>query len=74
MCTDEQWGPRPPTGTIMISDFWRWPSFTLKRFNRNEYSSFWLTPLDVPYGETEYKWNFPSRSSTGQTHTPSKLR
>lgn len=73
MCTDEQWTPRAPLNTMMISKFWIIDSM-LKRFNRAEYNSFWLTPMDVPYGYTEYKWQFPSRSSTGQTHTPAKLR
>lgn len=73
MCTDEQWTPRAPTQTMMISRFWI-PNAMAKTFNRNEYTSFWLSPMDVPYGEKSFKWSFPSFSSVCKTHTPAKLR
>lgn len=73
MCTDEQWTPRKATNTIMISEFWKKVK-NASQVRSAAYTSFWLTPLDVPPAETTWLFQFPAKSEVCQTHTPCKLR
>lgn len=72
MCTDEQWRPKGPTNTIMISKYWIPQSN--QTFARHTNNSFWLTPLDVPPQVTDYKFSFPRLVAACTTHVPSKLK
>lgn len=74
MCTDEQWTPRSPTGTLMISKYWI-PSSTTRVNNKTQQGmfSYWLTPLDVPPYVKDYKFSFPGPSAC-VTHMPCKLK
>jgi len=79
MCTDEQWTPRRPTQTMMISNYWiepssrGMPSDALQKVKGM--FSFWLTPLDVPRDVKDYKFSFPShKNNPCTTHMPAKLK
>jgi len=74
MCTDEQWLRKAPQHAVMTSKLWKWPSQGVSVFHRKQDSSFWLSPLSVPQGETSWFMQFPSFSSACTTHMPCKLK
>jgi hypothetical protein len=74
MCTDDQWLPRRPQKAMMLSKFWKFVSGSETTFNTRAYQSYWLTPLDVPQGEQEYTFAFPTPSPACLSHLPPKLK
>lgn len=73
MCTDEQWTPKHPGRTLMTSAYWI-KGGAAPTFDRKQWYTFWLTPLDVPQGETSWFMKFPGYSAACQTHFPAKLK
>jgi len=73
MCTDEQWTRKHPTDALMTSKFWL-NNGQAPAYERKQWFSFWLTPLDVPKEETSWFMQFPSVSAACQLHSPAKLK
>ena len=74
MCTGDQFVRKNPIHVMMVGAQFIKSSFSLPPKRAFIGGSYWLTPLDVPRGVSDYKFSFPVQArGPCVDHWPSKM-